>query len=215
MKNAGWIVAILAAIGVVVLALGYGGWYSVAADEPHWQPTQDLLAAIRDRSISVRSAQLEAPDLADPELIALGAQHYASMCSGCHLAPEMDDSELRQGLNPRPPDLSRPLDRSPAGTFWVIKHGIKMSGMPAWGVTREDESIWGIVAFVQQLPTLTASEYAALTARANGPAHEHDTHAHDAGLAGHGTALASGATIGPMGDKDHAHGHPEGAVHDH
>jgi len=205
-------------VSVVVIlafaaALGYAGRYNVAADEPHWQLTQSVLAAIRDRSIAVRSNHLEAPNLADPELIVLGAVHYASMCSDCHLAPGMDDTELRQGLYPRPPDLSQPGDRSPAETFWVIKHGIKMSAMPAWGATHTDDTLWGIAAFVQQLPLLTVSEYAALTARAT---HDHDSHRHDdADRPGDGAERAPGATIGRAADESHAHEHPEGAVHDH
>ncbi len=85
------------------------------------------------------------------------------MCTGCHLAPGVGDNEMRQGLYPQPPNLSQPRDRSPAQLFWIIKHGLKMTGMPAWGVTHDDEAIWGLVAFLQQLPTMDAAAYAALT----------------------------------------------------
>ena len=48
--------------------------------------------------------------------------------------------------------------------FWVIKHGIKASGMPAWGKTHDDERIWAMVAFIKRLPTLTPEQYQILTA---------------------------------------------------
>ena len=101
-----------------------------------------MLATIRERSIAARAAGLTVPNLADPALIAFGAEHYAGMCTGCHLAPGVGDTEMRQGLYPKPPNLSERRDRSPAESFWIIKHGLKMSGMPAWGVSHDDEAIW-------------------------------------------------------------------------
>ena len=107
-------------------------------------------------------------------MIATGARHYAAMCSGCHLAPdETNDSDMRAGLYPKPPDLTKHLHASPAEAFWVIKHGIKMSGMPAWEVTHDDASIWGLVAFLQKLPELTPAQYQALARTEGESYHQH------------------------------------------
>jgi hypothetical protein len=84
------------------------------------------------------------------------------MCVDCHLAPGAKQSDIREGLYPQPPDLTEHADASPAEMFWVIKHGIKMSAMPAWGKTHDDGSIWGLVAFVQKLPELTPDQYRGL-----------------------------------------------------
>jgi mono/diheme cytochrome c family protein len=62
-----------------------------------------------------------------------GAAEYDDMCSGCHLAPGQEKTEISKGLYPSPPELSRGNDLNPAEQFWVLKHGIKMTGMPAWG----------------------------------------------------------------------------------
>ena len=132
-KKAVSTVVILAVAVSVAAALSYSGAYDVAADEPHWSITTRVLAAIRERSISVRAAPLQVPNLADPAMIALGAEHYSGMCTGCHLAPGMGDSEMRHGLYPQPPNLTQRRTRSPAESFWIIKHGIKMSAMPALG----------------------------------------------------------------------------------
>jgi mono/diheme cytochrome c family protein len=84
------------------------------------------------------------------------------MCSGCHLAPGMEKTEISRGLYPMAPELRRAVHLTPAEEFWVVKHGVKMSGMPAWGVTHNDEILWDIVAFLQKLPELTPDQYQAL-----------------------------------------------------
>jgi mono/diheme cytochrome c family protein len=168
-----------AAVLLVLLAAGawvfvYEGAYDVGADQPHWRLTARVLGVIRDRSIAVRASGLAVPDLADPDLIALGAEHYAEMCTGCHLTPGAPDTELRRGLNPQPPRLALPGTRTPAEAFWIIKHGIRMTGMPAWGATHDDRAIWGLVAFTRKLPTLDAAAYSKLTGAAEHESHDHD-----------------------------------------
>jgi hypothetical protein len=93
------------------------------------------------------------------------------MCTGCHLAPGMAPTELSKGLYPAPPALARATGGNPSHHFWVIKHGVKASGMPAWGGSMDDEYIWGLVAFLQVLPTLTPAQYQAMVASSGGHAH--------------------------------------------
>jgi len=97
------------------------------------------------------------------------------MCTGCHLAPGMTENEMRPGMNPKPPQLASIPALAPATQFWIIKHGIKMTGMSAWGVTHPDQEIWNMVAFLQRLPTLSPQQYHALTSASAGH-HEHDEH---------------------------------------
>ena len=126
---------------------------------------------VRERSIAVRAASVAVPsDLTNSKRIASGAGQYAAMCSSCHLAPGMKRTEIARGLYPRAPELRRGSDLSPAEEFWVVKHGLKMTGMPAWGVTHDDEMLWDVVAFLRKLPELCADEYQALVKSA--PAHE-------------------------------------------
>lgn len=66
----------------------------------------------------------------------------------------MEESAARTGLYPQPPNLAQHRV-APGTAFWVIKHGLKMTGMPAWGETHDDASIWSIVAFLQRRPDLT------------------------------------------------------------
>jgi mono/diheme cytochrome c family protein len=154
--------ALLAFIGAASLVI-YAGIYNIGADTPHTQLVFWLLETVRERSIAVRATGVVVPhDLADAKRIAAGAGQYAEMCSSCHLAPGMKRTEISRGLYPRAPELRRGSDLAAAEEFWVVKHGVKMTGMPAWGVTHNDEILWDIVAFLRKLPDLTPAEYEAL-----------------------------------------------------
>jgi mono/diheme cytochrome c family protein len=160
-----WGVALLV-VGVTSLMF-YAGVYDIAADAPHTQPVYWLLKMARERSIAVRARDIVVPrDLDDPKRVAAGGGQYAEMCSGCHLAPGMKKTELSRGLYPRAPELRRESILSPAEQFWIVKHGVKMTGMPAWGVTHDDELLWDVVAFLRKLPELTADQYQALVKNA-------------------------------------------------
>jgi len=158
------IFAALVVLGGIVFYVGSGA-YDVGADTPHWEITRKVMEVVRNRSIEVRASQIELPDLQDEQLVLKGAGQYAAMCVNCHLAPEQTDSEIRPGLYPKPPNLSEQRF-DPRTVFWVTKHGLKMSGMPAWGVGHDDATIWSIVAFVTKLPGLSAEHYKDLVAKA-------------------------------------------------
>jgi mono/diheme cytochrome c family protein len=201
---------LLAALVAAACAFVWFGVYNVGADDPHTRPMLMLMQTLRGRSIQVRAANLQVPDLEDPQLILKGAGQYAAMCTGCHLAPGLEDSEIRPGLYPQPPNLSRErID--PKVAFWVIKHGVKMSAMPAWGLTHDDPTIWSMVAFLQKLPTLTPTQYQQIVAEA--PADEDmdgGGHHHGEGAAMPGMPMMAGAGVAAM----HEHGDPAGQDHD-
>ena len=152
------LVALLAAGGVL-----YTGLYNVAATSAHWRITSWLLETARSRSIKARAAGIAAPPgLDDPAKLLIGVGHYAAHCAVCHGAPGVPKGDIGRGLYPEPPDLAKtaPL-YSPAELFWIVKHGIKMTGMPAWGDHSDDE-LWATVAFVEKLPGMSEQQYAGL-----------------------------------------------------
>ena len=151
--------------GLVGAAIVYFGAFDVAADVPHSRPMLALMNASRSRSIEVRSRGIRVPNLDDPQLVLKGAGQYAEMCTNCHLAPGMENSEIRPGLYPQPQDLSK-VRVGPREAFWIIKHGLKMSAMPAWGSHHNDEDIWSMVAFVQKLPDMAPEQYREIVAKA-------------------------------------------------
>jgi mono/diheme cytochrome c family protein len=203
---AGGVLASVVAIALLVVWLGV---VDVAADNPHSATVFNLLETARERSIATRSRDIEAPDLSDPAMVRRGAGNYDSMCATCHLAPAMKDTELSLGLYPAPPNLTREASTNPARAFWIIKHGVKATGMPAWGKSMEDRYIWDLVAFLKQLPTMSAEQYAAEVEASGGHSHgggETQAHTHE-DAAGGGSAHSHEEG----GETAHAHGDGQSA----
>ena len=191
-----FVLAFLIATALIISAIFiWSGVYNVGADNTHTRPVRQILQTLRERSIETRASKLEVPtDLMDLAHIVQGAGNYDAMCVACHLSPGVAQTELSQGLYPAPPDLTANRVDA-ASAFWVIKHGIKASGMPAWGLSMGDVYIWNMAAFLQKLPELDAAEYQALVASSDG-------HSHGGGeTLGHGS---SGDASGDHATHDHA-----------
>lgn len=166
-------ILIAVAIGsLLIVAFAYSGLYDVSATAPHSRLVSWFLSATSHASVQRRARDIEVPDLDDETLILAGANDYDSMCAACHGAPGMSPEAVGQGLNPPAPDLAEEvLEMTPAELFWVTKNGIKMTGMPAWGVTHDDQTIWPVVAFMTRLPGLDQAAYKELLADAEGVGH--------------------------------------------
>ena len=175
-----WFVAGVIAT-LLVLAVGTGGYvwsgrYAIGADRPHLPMTRALIDTLRDHATEAAAKQVSVPRLDDPMQVAEGAAHYDAMCTGCHLAPGVATSELRTGLYPQPPNLPEDGIDNPAEAFWIIKHGIKLTAMPAWGRTHTDAQLWALVAFLQRLPKMTPAQYAQWVAKGKPMMDEHAHH---------------------------------------
>lgn len=162
------------------------GWVDVAADVPHNPMLLKVLETAREQAINRETRGIALPDnLSDPERVRRGAGNYQAMCANCHLVPGQESSEIRRGLYPLPPNLSQAgpgadLIRQSRNRFWVIKHGIKASGMPAWSKGgMNDQNIWDLVAFINYLPSLDAEGYRHLVHVSNGHVHGACDHFHD------------------------------------
>src|SRR6266404_5458916 len=161
------ILATLAITFAVVLIAGavivYSGFYDIGATTPHWGITHWVMETARVRSIKAHAAGITAPSgLDDPAKILIGTEHFAAHCAVCHGAPGVPKGDIARGLNPQPPDLAHASDHyTPSQLFWVLKHGIKMTGMPSWG-DHSDAELWATVAFLEKLPGMTQQDYAQL-----------------------------------------------------
>ena len=160
--------AIFTLTGLLLLTVGLFIWfgvYNIAATEKHCPLTTELLEVVRDRSVQLRSEDIAIPEAISPERLAKGAEDYAAMCAQCHLAPGYSPTEIHRGLYPQPPVFHNPKHQAhnKAENFWVIKNGIKLTGMPSWGSVHSDDEIWGLVAFIEQLPDMTADQYQEFT----------------------------------------------------
>lgn len=163
-------IGLLLALGIVVLIAS--GAYNIAASAPHTRFTQWLLNTVQERSVIVRADDVPTPPPTDSEMVRHGLEEYRAMCATCHGAPGVERSELGKGMNPKPPDLAEEAaEWSDRELFWITKHGIKLAGMPAFGVTHSDRELWGIVAFLRRLESMSPEEYRRLTSEA-------ETHTH-------------------------------------
>lgn len=163
----------LATIAVLVAAAAaflWSGAYNFAADARHSEPVLSMIAFARERSVKVRAHDIKVPPLGEQMLITKGAGNYDAMCARCHQAPGRGHTELSRGLNPSPPNLAGHVVQ-PAAAFWTIKHGIKASGMPAWGKSMHDRDIWSLVAFLQKLPSMDQTAYRRLVEQSGGHSH--------------------------------------------
>jgi cytochrome c553 len=161
----------------------YSGLYPIGADAPHNKFTYWVLETLREQSISRAAKNVVVPaNLNDADRLLSGGADYNDMCTSCHLKPGKAQSDFSIGLYPKPPNLSKKNDEhghtherseteTAARQFWIIKHGIKASGMPAWGPGHDDDRIWSMVAFLQRLPEINAEQYQIITARAGNSGH--------------------------------------------
>jgi mono/diheme cytochrome c family protein len=163
------ILAIVVAVGAAVFF--FGGFYSVAgtAEDPgvvNW-----TLIRVRMASVDRHATERPTASLDDPALVRAGARAFAERgCTNCHGAPGVEWAKFSEGLRPDPPDLKDIVnDREPRQLFWVIKNGIKMTGMPSFGLIQvDDKEIWSIVAFLKKLPSVSEADFKAWTAPSGG-----------------------------------------------
>lgn len=179
----------IALLGALALGFVYSGVYDVAATRPHTTLVRWTLETLRARSVAVRADEVPEPPPVDEETLDHGFEHYHAMCVTCHGAPGRERGEFGQGLSPTPPLLHEDAGHlSAREIFWIVKNGIKIAAMPAFGPTHTNDEIWAIVAVVQRLHGMTPEEYrAALPAAAaadslaapTGHAHSPGTPEHD------------------------------------
>lgn len=158
-------VALLIVLAVAVVAWVYSGTFNVAASEPHAPWARWLIETTMRQSVRAHAGGVTVPSLADPQRVETGARLFQDHCVACHGGPVAEPLPFARAMNPEPPLLTEAVaEWTSAELFWIIKHGLKMTGMPAWGRTHADGDIWSLVAFLNQLPTMPAERYRAIVA---------------------------------------------------
>lgn len=152
---------LLAAAFVGGVVFVWSGFYNVAASSDHWAVTTWILEQVRVRSIAVRSYFVEKPPpLDDPDLVRLGAGHYEGGCAPCHSRPGEPINAIVGEMLPPPPILAGSIGHeTPRELFWIIKHGLKYTAMPAWPAQERHDEVWALTAFVNSLPGMSPEEY--------------------------------------------------------
>lgn len=137
----------------------WSGLYDVGATAGHSRLTSAILHYAMKRSVKLHAPR-KAPPLDDPRLILRGATHFQTGCAPCHGAPGVLPSIIENGATPPPPPLVGAAYQFRSGElYWIVKHGIKMTAMPAWPAQQRDDEVWAMVAFLEKLPSLDAAGY--------------------------------------------------------
>nr|CAD6438774.1 cytochrome c [Rhizobium sp. Q54] len=148
------------ALAVVGANFIWSGVYNVAASTDHLSVTTWLLERVREQSIATQSLGIDAPALDDDGMIRLGASHYEGGCAPCHNRPGSEINPIVSGMLPSPPDLEEALEeRRPESVYWIVQHGLKYTGMPAWPSQVRGDEVWAVTAFLDTLGDLPAGAY--------------------------------------------------------
>jgi cytochrome c553 len=145
------------------LAVTWSGIFNVGASGGHWAVTDWFLHWAMRNSVKTHSMTIETPDLSNPGLVHRAAGHFQTGCAPCHGSPGEPQNPVMEEATPPPPGLRNVNEKwEPKHLFWIVKHGIKFTGMPAWVALERDDEIWAMVAFLRELPAMNAERYRAL-----------------------------------------------------
>ena len=169
LKQRLWTIGLSFALFMVLLGIGgflvaASGVMPIKASSGHWPITRWFLSFSMRRSIATHTIGKESPSIDSPLLVVKGAGHYETGCAPCHGSPELRHPRIAGEMTPHPPYLPPEIPNwDNAELFYVIKHGVKFTGMPAWPAQKRDDEVWAMVAFLRQLPNLSLAEYRQLT----------------------------------------------------
>jgi mono/diheme cytochrome c family protein len=180
------IIVTLLAIAVTVFAVAHLGLYPIGADNPPGGLERALASRAMDVYASKHKPQGENPTAMTAANLTEGAKEYEEHCAFCHGGAKAKISPMRDKFNPPVPQL---IDRIPhdddAWLFWVTKHGVRMTGMPAWDSVLSDDEMWKVVAFIKHSDKLPAETQAAWQQLASTPGeieeHTPEQHTHEPG----------------------------------
>ncbi|HTH17581.1 MAG TPA: cytochrome c [Magnetospirillum sp.] len=168
------IVAVIAALATLVVAglvWIYSGRFDVSARHASGPLAHWLFDRATRQSVRQAAKDIQAPPVSDPLAVDEGAKHYRDDCAPCHGAPGGEVAVFARSMLPAPTDLThegRPW--TSAQLFWIVKNGLKFTGMPAWDEVYDDQTTWSVIAFIEQLPQMDAARYKQITAPPPPPA---------------------------------------------
>jgi cytochrome c553 len=155
-------------VGVVLALAGVGGLLAavsgivpIAASSGHFAITRWFLQFAKQRSVATHTLGQAPPGIDDPALLLKGAGHFEAGCRPCHGAPDLPRlPRVPRAMLPPPPDLALvAAEYAPEELFYIVKNGIKFTGMPAWPAQVRDDEVAAMVAFLVALPKLDAAAY--------------------------------------------------------
>ncbi|WP_315760507.1 c-type cytochrome [Sphingomonas sp. Y38-1Y] len=164
------VVAVLAALFAAGMLFAWSGLFQVAASSGHWKATEWFLHWVMRNSVKTYSYWQTPEDVRDNTGLVSAGGHFKQACASCHGAPGQRPNPVMQRAMPPAPDLAiNATQWTDRQLFWILEHGVKYSGMPAWGAAGRPDEVKRMVAFVRRLSTMTPAQYRTLTEAAAGP----------------------------------------------
>ena len=167
-----WFRAALAALALALAGFlfAWSGLFNVAASSGHWKITDVVVHWVMQQSVRTHAWLEGSPKrVRDDTGLVSAAGHYAQACAVCHGAPGQRPSPTMQSASPPAPWLPDHLPEwNDRRLHWILQHGIKMTGMPAWASQERPDEVARMVAFVRRLPGMSAAEYRRLAGLENG-----------------------------------------------
>src|SRR4051812_21357020 len=160
----------LVMIGVTVFAVASFGLYPIGADNPPSGLERALAMRAMDVYAEKHKPAMDNPTPITAENLTEGAKEYEEHCAFCHGGAKAKISPMENKFNPPAPQLINRIPHDPDNwLFWVTKHGVRMTGMPAWDGIMSDDEIWSVIAFVKNSSKLPPEAAAAWQALASEP----------------------------------------------
>jgi len=152
-----------AATGLVVWR---AGWYNIGATTSHFGIVYKGLEQAMRYSVQHQARKVAVPALGQAD-VARGALVYRDNCAQCHGGPGVAPNIHGLSMQPAPgPLVDAAMRWQSRELYWITRHGVKMSGMPAWEFRLSDADTWAVVAFMNRMPAMTVADYKTLTAMA-------------------------------------------------
>ena len=146
--------------GIAAFLFVKSGVYDVGAAKRHTRLTEWLTHETMIHSVRIRAERLAPPSHTSADEVVAGYCAYETHCVACHGAAGVAREAWVSGMEPQPPYLLDATEQfTPGELFWIVKNGIKMTGMPAWGSSMSDRQMWNIVAWLQVSRNLPPQTY--------------------------------------------------------
>ncbi len=144
---------------VVILVAGYlvlrKGYVNFAADQPTSSLEKRIAMSASDASVERRAPEAQNPLTASVDTLVAGAKLYRDNCAGCHGSSANPDAALGHNFNPPAPQfMSDPADMPENENFYIVQHGMRWTGMPAWKTKFNDQQVWQLVTFIKHIDKL-------------------------------------------------------------
>lgn len=159
-----WLGALVVLVCVGLVAGGLFAWsglYNVAASKKHAPAIQSVIAFAKTNSIARQSSDPPPrPPVDESAQVKRAAVHYDRECAFCHGAPDKKQSGVLRNMRPEPPRMPHAVSELKTNElFWVIRHGLKYSGMPGWPHPGRSDEVWAMASFVQGIEEMGADRY--------------------------------------------------------